>query len=524
MNRTRHVEPKPMETNPIEPKSASGSPQETLGKGTRAAATPAPLVTPSALGSNAMHATPAKTPLERMQRFNREHIPERMLHAKGAGAYGSFTVTRDCTKLSCAKLFEKVGKKTDAFVRFSMFHGEHGSADSERDIRGFAVRFYTEDGNWDLICNNTPVYFIRDPNNFTALIHSQQRHPQSNLRDPDMQWEFLSHSPESTHQITFLYGDSGCPDGYRSFDGYGGNTFSLTDLMGHRVWCKFHLRSKQRARNLSDEQAARMRGGDPDSAQRDLFDAIARGEFPKWRLCVQTMTSEEARGRLTNPFDVTKTWPESEFPLIELGELELNRNPVNYFAEVEQAAFNPAALIPGIGSSPDRMLQARFASYSDAQMHRLGAQAGEIPVNRSRCPLSGFASSESASKSTCSPTKSPGGFNAESPCDAKPDAVWKLATAIVDRFQALSDQDDYTQARALYLSLDPGQRERLSVRIADSLGLTRIETQTRQLGHFFRTDEDYGKRVAMHLGIDVTKSMLALCPPATQQAALAASH
>jgi catalase len=420
-------------------------------------------------------------------------------------AYGTFTVTGDITKYTCASLFAKVGKKTETFLRFSTVAGERGAADAERDVRGYALRFYTDQGNWDLVGNNTPVFFVRDPYKFQMFIHTQKRHPQTNLRDMDMQWDFWSLCPESLHQVTILFSDRGIPASYRHINGYGSHTFSLINAAGERCWCKFHLKTRQGIRNLSDDDAAKLIGSDRESHQRDLFDAIARKEFPTWRVCVQVMTQAQANSFRWNPFDLTKVWPHGEFPLIEVGELELNRNPENYFAEVEQAAFKPSAFVPGIGPSPDKMLQARLMSYADTHLHRLGVNHHQVPVNTPRCPVMNYIRDGQATQGSYGSAANywPNSIDsAPKPNPAFADPAWTLGQTIVDRFDSTVDHDDYTQAGNLYRMFDDAHRDRLTRRIAGALGQARHEVQLRQLCHFFRADEDYGRRVATHLKID----------------------
>jgi catalase len=445
--------------------------------------------------------------LEQMQHFNRERIPERVVHAKGSGAYGTFTVTHDITRFTRASLFSKVGKKTDLFLRFSTVAGERGAADAERDVRGFAVKFYTDEGNWDLVGNNTPVFFVRDPYKFQMFIHTQKRHPQTNLRDMDMQWDFWSQCPESLHQVTILFSDRGIPASYRHLNGYGSHTYSLINAKGERVWCKFHFKTLQGIKNLSDDEAARLIGTDRETHQRDLFEAIARGEFPKWRVCVQIMTQAQADTFRWNPFDLTKVWPHAEFPLHDVGVMELNRNPENYFAEVEQAAFKPSALVPGIGPSPDKMLQARLMSYADTHLHRLGVNHHQVPVNKPRCPVMNYIrdgaladAANYAGKPNYWPNTVPG---TPKPDPAFADPAWTLGQTIVDRFDSTVDHDDYTQAGNLYRMFDDAHRDRLTRRIAGALGQARPEVQRRQLCHFARADADYARRVAAHLGISL---------------------
>ncbi len=444
--------------------------------------------------------------LEQMQHFNRERIPERVVHAKGSGAYGTFTVTQDITGYSKAALFAQVGKQTGAFLRFSTVAGERGAADAERDVRGFALKLYTEEGNWDLVGNNTPVFFVRDPLKFQQFIHTQKRDPRTNLRDMDMQWDFWSLCPESLHQVTILFSDRGIPKSYRHVNGYGSHTYSLINAAGERVWCKFHFKTEQGIQNLTEEEAAALIAGDRESHQRDLYGAIERGEFPRWRCYVQVMTDEQAAAFRWNPFDLTKVWPHREFPLIEVGVLELNRNPENYFAEVEQASFSPSAAVPGIGWSPDKMLQARLMSYADAHRYRVGNNFQQLPVNRPRCPVMHYQRDGAMSLglggggANYFPNSRPG---TPQPVPEHHQPAWHLGDVTVDRYDSTQDHDDYTQAGNLYRLFDEGQRERLAKAIAGPLSLARREVQVRQLCHFFRADPDYGRRVAAQLGIDL---------------------
>jgi len=447
--------------------------------------------------------------LEQMQAFNRERIPERVVHAKGSGAYGTLTMTGDITRFTRAKLFEKVGKTTEMFLRFSTVAGERGAADAERDVRGFAMKFYTEEGNWDLVGNNTPVFFVRDPYKFQNFIHTQKRHPQTNVRNMDMQWDFWSQCPESLHQVTILFSDRGIPASYRHLHGFGSHTYSLMNATGERVWCKFHFKTMQGIKNLTDEESAALISGDRETHQRDLFDAIARKEFPRWRVCIQVMTQAQADVFRWNPFDLTKVWPHGAFPLIEVGTMELNRNPENYFAEVEQAAFKPSSLVPGIGSSPDKMLQARLMSYADTHLHRLGVNHQQIPVNKPRCPVMNYtrdgAQADAANYGAAANYWPNTIATAPKPDPAFADPAWLLGQTIVDRYDSTLDHDDFTQVGNLYKLFDEGHRDRLTRRIAGVLGQARPEVQMLQLCHFFRADEDYGRRAAQHLKIDVTK-------------------
>jgi len=446
--------------------------------------------------------------LEQMQHFNRERIPERVVHAKGSGAYGTFTVTGDITKYTKASIFSRVGKQTEAFLRLSTVAGERGAADAERDVRGFAAKFYTDEGNWDLVGNNTPVFFVRDPFKFQMFIHTQKRHPQTNLRDMDMQWDFWSLCPESLHQVTILFSDRGIPASFRHMHGFGSHTYSFINAASERVWTKFHFRNQQGIKNLMDDEAGAIIANDRESNQRDLFDAIARGEFPKWTLCVQVMTEQQAATFRWNPFDLTKVWPHAEFPLIEVGVLELNRNPENYFAEVEQAAFKPSALVAGIGPSPDKMLQARLMSYADTHMHRLGVNHHQLPVNKPKCPVMNYirdgqlTDGEFGGRPNYWPNSIEG---APEPNPAYADPAWQLGQTIADRYDSTVDHDDYTQVGNLYRLFDDGHRDRLATRIAGVLGQARKEVQLRQICHFFRADPDYGRRVAQKIGVDLSE-------------------
>src|SRR5690625_314817 len=310
--------------------------------------------------------------LDMMAHFDREVIPERRMHAKGSGAFGTFTVTHDITKYTKANLFSEIGKQTEMFVRFSTVAGERGAADAERDIRGFALRFYTEQGNWDIVGNNTPIFFFRDPLKFPDLNHAVKRDPRTNLRDANNNWDFWSSLPEALHQVTIVMSDRGIPKSYRHMHGFGSHAFSMINDKNERVWVKFHLRSQQGIENLTDNEADKLVGKNQETHQRDLYENIEVGNFPKWKMYIQVMTEEEANNMPYNPFDLTKVWYKKDFPLIEVGEFELNRNPDNYFAEVEQAAFTPTNIVPGINFSPDKMLQGRLFSYGDTQRYRLG--------------------------------------------------------------------------------------------------------------------------------------------------------
>src|SRR6201982_3220891 len=328
--------------------------------------------------------------LEKLAHFDREVIPERRMHAKGAGAFGDFTVTHDITRYTRAKIFSEVGKKTPMFARFSTVAGERGAADAERDIRGFALKFYTEEGNWDLVGNNTPVFFLRDPLKFPDLNHAIKRDPRTGMRSADSNWDFWTNLPAALHQVTVVMSDRGIPRSFRHMHGFGSHTYSFINSKKKRFWVKFTFKTQQGIQNLTDAEAGEIVAGDRESHQRDLYESIERGEFPRWTLFVQIMNEEDANTYHIHPFDLTKVWPHADYPLIEVGVMELNRNPENFFADVEQAAFSPANVVPGIGFSPDKMLQARLFSYGDTQRYRLGVNFHPTPLNAPKCPFHSY--------------------------------------------------------------------------------------------------------------------------------------
>lgn len=454
---------------------------------------------------------------EKMAHFNRERIPERVVHAKGSGAYGTFTVTNDITPYTKAKLFSEVGKQTKVFLRFSTVGGEKGSADSERDPRGFALRFYTEDGNWDLVGNNTPVFFIKDAKKFSDFIHTQKRHPQTNLKSATMVWDFWSLNPESLHQVLILMSDRGTPFGYRHMNGYGSHTFSMINAENERVYVKFHFKTAQGIKNLTGPEADQMRTTDMDYAQRDLFEHIEKGDFPKWNLKIQVMTEAESRVAKVNPFDVTKVWPHKDYPLIDVGVLELNENPQNYFQDVEQAAFAPTHIVDGIGFSPDRMLQGRILSYPDAQRYRLGANYEQIPVNR--CPfatnnyqrdgamrIDGNGGSE--------PNYYPNSFDSIVVDQSYKEPALDLGEHVVaDHYDrnGVGEDDHFTQPGNLYRIMTEEAKNNTVHNIVGAMsgidGPKREEIIFRQLCHWFRADADLGMRIAKGLQVDVSKFM-----------------
>ncbi|MEQ4734061.1 MULTISPECIES: catalase [Providencia] len=435
--------------------------------------------------------------LEKLAHFDREVIPERRMHAKGSGAFGTFTVTHDISRYTRAKIFSEVGKKTEMFARFSTVAGERGAADAERDIRGFALKFYTEEGNWDMVGNNTPVFYFRDPLKFPDLNHVVKRDPRSNLRTMEHKWAFFSQLPESLHQLTIDASDRGIPQSYRHMHGFGSHTYSFINSNNERFWVKFHFRCQQGIQNLSDEQAEQLVGKDRESSQRDLFESIEKGDFPRWNLQVQIMPEKEASQVPYNPFDLTKVWPHKDYPLIDVGYFELNRNPDNYFADVEQAAFSPANVVPGIGFSPDRMLQGRLFSYGDAHRYRLGVNHHQIPVNAPRCPFHNYhrdgamrVDGNSGNHVTYEPNEA--GLFQEQPDFSEPPLSIEGAA---DHWDHREDQDYFSQPRALYELLDDAEHQRMFKRIASELIDATEATQVRQIELFKQVHPEYGAGV-----------------------------
>ena len=427
------------------------------------------------------------------------------MHAKGVAAYGSLTISRDISKYSRAKLFGTVGTKAECFLRFSTVAGERGAADAERDVGSFALKVYTEEGNWDLVGNNTPVFFIRDPLKFSDFIRTQKRDPKSNLRNNTASWDFWSLSPESLHQVTILMSDRGLPRSLRQMNGYGSHTYSFINAKGQRHWVKFHFKTLQGHSFYTDEESVSVVGHDRESSQRDLYDNIARGNHPRWRFCVQIMSEKAAETYRWNPFDLTKVWPHKDYPLIDVGVLELNRNPENYFAEVEQSAFAPALVIPGIGHSPDKMLQARILSYTDAHRYRLGVNYQDLPVNKPRCPVMHYhrdGTMRFDGNFGGAVNYEPNSLNGPQQCPAFNEPPLKLSGA-ADRFNHRDGNDDYTQPGNLFRLMTPEQQGRLFSNIARHMAAVPQEIQMRQVSHFFRADPNYGMGVANALGLDI---------------------
>ena len=445
--------------------------------------------------------------MEKLAHFDRERIPERVVHAKGAGAYGYFEVTADLTKWTKAKFLSQVGKKTEIFARFSTVGGERGSADAARDPRGFALKFYTEEGNYDMTGNNTPVFFIRDPLKFPDFIHTQKRNPATNCPDPDMFWDFLSLTPESVHQVTVLFSDRGTPADYRHMNGYSSHTYKWYNKKGDYFWVQYHFKTDQGIKNLTRQESTRLSGEDPNHATMDLYEAIERGEHPSWTLEMQILTPEQAKDFKWDIFDITKVWPHGEVPPVKVGKLVLNRNPVNYFAEVEQAAFSPGNLVPGIGASPDKMLQARVFSYHDTHIHRLGPNYHLIPVNTPKnapeasYQRDGFMRVDDGGGS--GPNYWPNSLGGQAPDPAAKEPGFEVAGS-ADRHPYSHPNDDFVQPGNLFRQvMTDTDREHLIGNIVAHLGGAQKRIQLRQCAIFFKADPDYGKGVAEGLGLDV---------------------
>ena len=447
---------------------------------------------------------------EKLANFVREVIPERRMHAKGSGAFGTFTVTHDISAYTRAKIFSAVGKKTEMFARFSTVAGERGAADAERDIRGFALKFYTEEGNWDLVGNNTPVFFMRDPRKFPDLNKAVKRDPKTNLRSATNNWDFWTLLPEALHQVTIVMSDRGIPKSYRHMHGFGSHTYSLINANNERFWVKFHFRTQQGIENLTDTEAAAVVAADRESSQRDLFDAIEKGDFPKWKLQVQIMPETDAEKVPYHPFDLTKVWPHGDYPLIDVGEFELNRNSENYFADVEQAAFAPNNLVPGISVSPDRMLQARLFNYADAQRYRLNVNHQQIPVNAARCPVNSNhrdGQGRADNNYGALPHYEPNSFSQwqEQPDYAEPPLKIDGYAAHYDFRE--DDSDYFSQPRALFNLMSAEQQQVLFENTANNMAGVPDFIQYRHIRNCNWCDAAYGAGVAKALGLTVEDAM-----------------
>jgi catalase len=444
--------------------------------------------------------------LEKLAHFDREVIPERRMHAKGSGAFGTFKVTHDITKYTKAKIFSEIGKETNMLVRFSTVAGERGAADAERDIRGFAMKFYTEEGNWDLVGNNTPVFFLRDPLKFPDLNHAIKRDPKTGMRSANSNWDFWTSLPEALHQVTITMSDRGIPSSFRNMHGFGSHTYSMINEDNERIWVKFHLVCQQGIKNLTDDEAESVIAKDRESNQRDLFDSIEQGDYPRWKMFIQVMTEEQASTMPYNPFDLTKVWYHGEYPLIEVGYFELNKNPENFFAEIEQAAFNPASIVPGIGFSPDKMLQGRLFSYGDAQRYRLGVNHHQIPVNAPKCPFHSYhrdgmmrvdgnvgdtLSYEPNSYGEWEEQKE----HMEPPLPLSGDATnWNFRD---------DDDDYYTQPGKLFRLMNKDKQQALFENTARAMGDSSKEIKIRHINNCMKADPNYGKGIADALCISL---------------------
>lgn len=451
--------------------------------------------------------------LEKLAHQNRERIPERVVHAKGWGAFGNLTITHDITRYTRAKVFSEVGKSTELLIRFSTVAGEQGAADAERDVRGFAMKFYTEEGNWDLVGNNTPVFFIRDGLKFPDFIHTQKRHPRTHLRSTTAMWDFWSLSPESLHQVTILMSDRGIPTSPRFMNGYGSHTYSFWNNEGERFWVKFHFKTQQGHRHLTNAEAAEVIGRTRESYQEDLFGAIEGGEFPRWTMFIQVMPELDAENTSYNPFDLTKVWPHADYPLIEVGVVELNRNPRNYFTDIEQAAFSPSNVVPGIGFSPDKMLQARIFSYADAHRYRLGTHYEALPVNAPKCPMHHYHKDGPMrffQNDTGNPDAyyEPNSFSgpAQDPSVAEPPL---RISGDADRYDHREGNDDFSQPRALFRLFDDGQKARLFSNIAEAMQGVPQDIIERQLALCDQVDAAYGAGVRTALTARLAKGATA---------------
>ncbi|HPF44626.1 MAG TPA: catalase [Syntrophomonadaceae bacterium] len=445
--------------------------------------------------------------MEKHAHFNREVIPERRMHAKGSGAFCEFVVTHDITKYTKAKIFSGIGKKTKLFIRFSTVAGERGAADAERDIRGFAIKFYSEEGNWDLVGNNTPVFFFRDPKKFIDLNHAVKRDPRTNMRSPNNNWDFWTSLPESLLQVTITMSDRGIPSSYRYMHGFSSHTYSLINAANERVWVKFHFRSQQGIQNLTDQEAEMVVAKDRESHQRDLYTAIEKGIFPKWTMFIQVMTEEQAKNMPYNPFDLTKMWYKKDFPLIEVGEIILNKNPENYFADVEQAAFNPANNVPGIGYSPDRMLQTRLFAYGDAQRYRLGVNHHQIPVNSPQGVMNPHSFHRDGQM------RVDGNMGSELHYEPNSYGNWTDHPEMAEPVQAggdvyqydfrEDDHDYFTQPGLLFRAMSHEQQLVLFENTARNMGDSSLQIKHRHIIHCYMADPEYGKGVAEALGISI---------------------
>jgi catalase len=445
--------------------------------------------------------------MEKLATFNRERVPERIVHAKGSGAFGTFTVTNDIAKYTKAAIFSKVRKQTPCLLRFSTVAGERGAADAERDVRGFAIKFYTEEGNWDMVGNNTPVFFVRDPYKFPDFIRTQKRDPKTNMRSATAMWDFWSLSPESLHQVTILFSDRGLPQGFRNVNGFGSHTYSFINAKNERFWVKFHFKVMQGIKNWTNAEAEAVVAKDRESSQRDLFEAIEHGDFPKWKFQIQIMPEKEAETYRLNPFDLTKVWPHADYPLIEVGILELNRNAENYFAEIEQAAFEPSNIVPGISFSPDKMLQARIMSYADAHRYRIGVNYAALPVNKPHSEVNTYhrdGHMRFDGNNGGAVNYEPNSFGGPVQDERFLEPPLKIS-GDVDRYDHREGNDDYSQPGALFRLMNASQKEQLFSNLAAAMQGVPERIIVRELVHFYKADPEYGRGAAKKLGLDMEK-------------------
>jgi catalase len=436
--------------------------------------------------------------LEKLAHFDREVIPERRMHAKGAGAFGTFTVTHDITKYTKAKIFSEVGKTTEMVARFSTVAGERGAADAERDIRGFALKFYTDEGNWDLVGNNTPVFFIRDPLKFPDLNHAVKRDPRTGLRSAENNWDYWTNLPEAFHQVTIVMSERGVPRSFRHMHGFGSHTYSFINADHERCWVKFTFKTQQGIENLTDDEAGHVVALDRESNHRDLFESIERAEYPRWTLYVQVMPEADAAHTAYNPFDLTKVWPHGDYPLIEVGVMELNRNPENFFQDIEQVAFSPAVIVPGIGFSPDRVLQGRLFSYGDTQRYRLGVNYAQIPVNAPRCPVHSYhrdGAMRVDGNGGRSTHYAPNSYGALQPQPDFSEPPQDLGDAVAKRWNHREDTDYFSQPRKLFEGMNPAQRQALFDNTARSISGATQQTIDRHISNCAQCHPDYAAGV-----------------------------
>lgn len=438
--------------------------------------------------------------VEKLAHQNRERIPERTVHAKGWGLQGTFTVTHDITQYTCADMFSQIGKKTDVLSRWSTVAGESGAADTERDVRGFSLKFYTEEGNWDMVGNNTPIFFIRDAFKFPDFIRTQKRHPKTNLRSPEAMFDFWAGQPESVHQVTILMSDRGIPKNPMYMNGYGSHTFSMWNAKGERFWVKFHFKTHQGHAHYTNEEAEGIIGKTRESYQEDLINAVEEGKYPKWTMYIQVMPEEEAGKQAYNPFDLTKVWPHGDYPLIEVGELEMHTVPENYFQMVENAAYSPSNVVPGIGFSPDKMLQARVFSYADAHRYRLGTHYEALPANAAKNTQVNHYHKDGAMRFFTNDFGNPDAYyepnqhNGPVAQIKHPEPPLRI-DGDADRYYQEESDIDYVQPRALYNMFSEEQKDRLYKNYAAAMGPCSDSVKSRWYAVLEKVHPDYAAGV-----------------------------